>query len=72
MNGRTWLVPLPFYVADLLREYSSTHETLDGERTFEPSAGGLIFYFRERKSINKNYFNTAIWSPAVKKAGLPR
>ena len=71
-NRRTRSVPLPFFVADLLIEHLTTHEPLDGERTLEPSVGGLIFYLRERKPINKNYFNNAIWLPAIKKARLPR
>ena len=71
-NRRTRSVPLPSFVADLLKEHLTTHEPLEGERTLEPSVGGLIFYLREQKPINKNYFNTAIWLPAIKRAGLPR
>ena len=71
-NRRTRSVPLPSFVADLLRQHLWTHEPLAGERALKPSIGGLIFYLRERKPINKNYFKNAIWLPAIKKAGLPR
>ena len=71
-NRRTRSIPLPPFVADLLREHLTAHEPLDGEQTREPSVGGLIFYLRERKPINKNYFNQVIWLPAIRKAGLPR
>jgi len=71
-NRRTRSVPLPSFVADLLKEHITTHEPLEGERTLEPCVGGLIFFLRERKPINKNYFNQGIWFPAIKRAGLPR
>ena len=71
-NRRTRSVPIPPFVADLLKEHITTHEPLEGERTLEPCVGGLIFFLRERKPINKNYFNQGIWLPAIKCAGLPR
>ena len=71
-NRRTRSVPLPSFVADLVREHLATNQPFDGERTLEPSVGGLMFYLRERKPINENYFKKGIWLPAIKKAGLPR
>ena len=71
-NRRTRSVPIPPFVSDLLKEHITTHEPLEGERTLEPCVGGLIFFLRERKPINKNYFNQGIWFPAIKRAGLPR
>ena len=71
-NRRTRSIPLPPFVADLLQKHLTTHQPLEGERTLEPSVSGLIFYLRERKAVNKNYFTHAIWQPAVKKSGLPR
>ena len=71
-NRRTRSVPIPSFVADLLKEHLLTHEPLEGERTLEPSVGALIFFLRERKPMNNNYINTAIWLPAIRKAGLPR
>jgi integrase len=32
----------------------------------------MIFFFRERLPINKNYFVTAYWHPAIRAAGLAR
>lgn len=71
-NRRTRLVQLPLFVADRLREPLTKHESLEGDRTLESSVGGTIFFLRERKPTNKDYFNQGIWLPAIVQAGLPR
>ena len=65
-NRRTRSVPFPPFVADLLKLHLAKYDPLEGERTLEPSLSGLIFYLRERKPINQNYSNQAIWLPVIK------
>jgi integrase len=54
-----------------LAAYIGQREPLAGERTDAPGVGGLLFYTRERRPLNKNYFNSAIWKPALDAAGVP-
>jgi integrase len=35
-----------------------------------PVTAPLLFYTRERKALNRNYFNSFIWKPALMAAGL--
>lgn len=65
-------MPLPEFVAEKLSEFLNSAEALEGERAFSPSVGGIIFTPRERKPINKNYYNTTYWHPAILSAGLLR
>ena len=69
---RTRVVPLPEFVAQRLSEFLQSAEVLEGERSYSPSVGGIIFTLRERKPINKNYYNTTYWHPAILSAGLLR
>lgn len=69
---RTRVVPLPKFVANEVSEYLKTIEALSGERSLTPCVGGMIFTLRERKPINKNYYNTTYWHPAIVSAGLSR
>ena len=69
---RTRVVPLPEFVAQRLSDFLETAEVLEGERSYSPSIGGIIFTLRERKPINKNYYNTTYWHPAILAAGLLR
>jgi integrase len=71
-GAKTRSVPIPEFVRDEIAEYLSTVEPLAGERTLDPSEAGIIFTLRERKPINKNYFNTAYWHKALKNAGISR
>lgn len=70
--GRTRTVPLPEAVATLLAAHLQAVEPLAGERVQGPGLGGLLFYSRERKPLNRNYFNGAVWAPALLAAGVPR
>jgi len=67
---KTRVVPLPEFVATLLAQHLETVGVLDGEQSLEPCIGGLLFYFRERTPINKNYYNTHVWRPAILAAGI--
>ena len=69
---KTRVVPLPAFVATQLQEFLLRTEPLRGERTLSPGVGGLLFTLREKLPINKNYFNTALWHPAINEAGMSR
>jgi len=63
---------MPEYVRDELAQFLRSCDPLQGERTLEPSEAGIIFTLRERKPINKNYFNTAYWHKTLKAAEISR
>lgn len=69
---KTRVIPLPDFVAQRVSEFLQTAEVLEGERSYSPGVGGIIFTLRERKPINKNYYNTTYWHPAILSAGLLR
>ena len=66
--GRTRTVPLPEWVKHQLAAHIDSLRPLPGERDQGPGLGGLLFYGRERKPLNRNYFNSYIWRPTL--AGL--
>jgi len=73
---KTRTVPLPHSVRDELAEhlgrYPAVHVTLPWEtRDGEPTTAALIVTTRERKAINRNYFNAQIWKRALTRAGIP-
>jgi integrase len=68
---RTRTIPMPAWVVDSLAEHLATLEPLAGERTHAPSIAGLMFYGRERKPLNRNYFNTYVWRPALRMLEIP-
>lgn len=57
---KTREVPLPDVVAPGLAEHV---------RAFPP-VDGLVFTSRERKPVNRNYFNHHTWKPALRAAGV--
>ncbi|CAN2202958.1 XerC Integrase [Candidatus Nanopelagicaceae bacterium] len=69
---KTRSVPMPEYVRDQIAAFLEACEPLEGERNLEPTEAGIIFTFRERKPINKNYFNTSHWEKTLKAAGVPK
>jgi integrase len=69
--GRTRSVPLPDWVARELARSLEAYAPLEGDRLEAPALGGLMFYSRERKPLNRNYFNHAIWRPALAAVGVP-
>ncbi|MDQ6527400.1 site-specific integrase [Nocardioides sp. LHD-245] len=72
---KTRCVPLPDSVLDAINEHMTRYpprevtlpwDRLDGpERTFT-----LLLTTRERGALNRNYFNTYLWRPALEKAGI--
>jgi integrase len=60
-GGKTRTVPLPKAVAVELAEHL---------RRYPISASTLVFMSREHKPLNRNYFNSHIWRPAVLAAGV--
>jgi integrase len=68
---RTRTVPMPAWVVDALAGHLMTLEPIAGERTHAPSVAGLMFYGRERKPLNRNYFNTYVWRPALRTLEIP-
>lgn len=63
---------MPDFVRDEIAEILATVEPLAGERALDPTEAGIIFTLRERKPINKNYFNTSYWHKSLKHAGISR
>jgi integrase len=69
-------VPLPDVVRDAITAYMTAHppvevtlpwNALDGKVT----TVSLLLTSREKKALNRNYFNTFIWRPALQRAGVP-
>lgn len=69
--GRVRSVPMPEWVALELAQHLERTAPLAGERLEAPAAGGLISYSRERKPLNRNYFNRAVWRPTLREVGIP-
>lgn len=68
---RTRTVPLPDWVGKELSRHISDWNPLPGEWSSTPGLGGLLFYSRERKPLNRNYFNTFVWRPALVEVSIP-
>jgi integrase len=69
--GRTRTVPLPEWVASELAAHIAGWPPLEGERITAPSFSGLLFYGRERKPLNRNYYNSTVWRSALRMASVP-
>lgn len=74
-GNKTRSVPLPGSVRDMLAAHLAEHpaksvtlpwRTVDGDPVSVP----LVLVTRERTALNRNYFNTHVWKPALVKAGL--
>jgi len=75
-NNKTREVALPGNVRDELAAYlakfPAKNVTLPwGVPEGQPVAVPLIVTSREAKALNRNYFNSSIWKPALKKPGVP-
>jgi integrase len=68
---KTRMVPMPAWVANALAAQLRDYPPLPGPLTEEPGVGGLVFYGRERKPLNRSYFNSFIWKPALAKVEVP-
>jgi len=52
--------------------YPPIEVTLPWDRTDgKPTTFSLLLYSREKKALGRNYINTFIWKPALKRAGVP-
>lgn len=60
-GGKTRSVFLSTMAADALSARLAEHG---------PGPDGLFFFSRERKPLNRNYINPAIWKPALVEAGI--
>jgi integrase len=69
-------VPLPASVAEELaaylqwypaREVALPWEAPDGD----PATATLVLTTRESKAVNRNYVNSHVWRPALRRAGIP-
>ncbi|MBZ5740337.1 tyrosine-type recombinase/integrase [Nocardioides mangrovi] len=69
--GRVRSVPMPEWVGLELARHLERVSPLAGDRIESPSFAGLIFYSRERKPLNRNYFNQTVWRPCLRAAGVP-
>ena len=73
---KTRQVPLPAVVADELgahmQRFPARRVTLPYEtRTGEPMEARLFLTTREWRALNRNYFNSRLWKPALLRAGVP-
>jgi len=69
-------VPLPGAVQDAITAYMTAHPPLDvslpwNVRGGKPTTASLLLTSREKKALNRNYFNTFIWRPALQRVGVP-
>ncbi len=74
-RGKSREVPLPDIVATALREHMASYPPLTVELPWLEPGGPtrtttLLFWGRERTTINRNYFNHHIWKPALRAAGV--
>lgn len=69
-------VPLPVSVAQELASYLQAHPARPvslpfGSSDGPPSTADLLVTSREGKALNRNYINSRVWKPALRRAGLP-
>ncbi|WP_055620929.1 site-specific integrase [Streptomyces sp. JHA19] len=68
-------VPLPDVVSDALSAHITRRPPLEVTLPWKtpdgpPVTATLLFYSRERKALNRNYFNMYLWKPALVSAGV--
>lgn len=68
-------VPLPDAVLEAINAHMTAYPPIDVTLPWERSDGKpttftLILYSREKKALARNYINTFIWKPALKRAGV--
>ena len=73
---KTRTLPLPRSVRDALAAYLTRYPartvTLPWDRPDgEPVTVALVMTSRESKAINRNYFNSKVWKPALAEVGVP-
>ena len=73
---KTRRVPLPEAVAVAITAHMTARPPVEVTlpwtvRDGKPTTVSLILTSRERGALNRNYFNTYIWRPAIERAGVP-
>jgi integrase len=76
-GGKLRDVPLPDAVSFALAEHITQRTPLEVTLPWKtpdgpPVTAQLLFYSRERKAMNRNYFNMYLWKPALVTAGVIR
>ncbi|MFE7076552.1 tyrosine-type recombinase/integrase [Streptomyces sp. NPDC057620] len=74
-GGKLRDVPLPDVVADALTAHITRRPPIDVTLPWRtpdgpPVTATLLFFSRERKALNRNYFNPYVWKPALVSAGV--
>lgn len=74
-GNKTRTVPLPATVRDLLAAHLAQHPSADvslpwRELEADSTSVPLILSTRERTALNRNYFNTHVWKPALTRAAV--
>ncbi|MGY4917599.1 tyrosine-type recombinase/integrase [Streptomyces sp. 900116325] len=74
-GGKLRDVPLPDAVAFAVAEHITQRPPLTVTLPWKapdgpPVTASLLFYSRERKPVNRNYFNMRVWKPALVAAGV--
>lgn len=74
-GGKLRDVPLPDVVADALTAHITRRPPIDVTLPWRtpdgpPVTATLLFFSRERKALNRNYFNPFLWKPALVSAGV--
>ncbi|MER7660697.1 site-specific integrase [Streptomyces sp. NPDC096193] len=74
-GGKLRDVPLPDAVSFALAEHITERPPLEVTLPWKtpegpPVRASLLFYSREHKPVNRNYFNMRVWKPALARAGV--
>lgn len=74
-GGKLRDVPLPDAVSYVLAEHITRRPPIEVTLPWKtpdgpPVTATLLFYSRERKALNRNYFNMYLWKPALVSAGV--
>jgi len=74
-DRKTRKVPLPHAVLEAINVHMTAHPPVDvtlpwEQRDRRPTTVSLLLYSREKKALNRNYFNTFLWKPALTRAGV--
>lgn len=73
---KTRKVPLPGAVQEAITAYMTAHPPLEVTLPWmkldgKANIASLLLTSREKKALNRNYFNTYLWRPALERAGVP-
>ncbi|MEW2316972.1 tyrosine-type recombinase/integrase [Streptomyces bauhiniae] len=74
-GGKLRDVPLPEVVSDALAAHITRRPPVDVTLPWKtpdgpPVTARLLFFSREHKALNRNYFNMYLWKPALVSAGV--